>query len=144
MSIEPVAENPPVDPSAGPSPENVQIVHDFCAAWSRMDVEGILSFVADDIHYHNLPLPPVVGREAMREFLVAFFGQLKGMRIDITHAFSQGQYVMTERIDHLIESDRSTGVPVGGVFIVEDGKITRWHEYFDLKGLIDNTGIALA
>lgn len=143
--IPPVAVNPQVHPDAGPNPENVQSVRDFCDAWNRMEIDAILSYVADDVLYHNLPLPPIEGKEAMRGFLEAFFGQLKDFEIHITHAFSQGQYVMTERIDDLVEEDRTTSVPVGGVFVFdEDGKIARWHEYFDLKALVDNSGLQLA
>jgi len=36
------------------SPE--QIVRDFCAAWSRKNIDELMSYFACDAVYHNIPV----------------------------------------------------------------------------------------
>ena len=49
---------------------------------------------------------------------------------------ANGNVVLTERVDMINGFDGSLhGVPVMGTFVVEDGLITRWTDYFD-TGLI--------
>ena len=48
---------------------------------------------------------------------------------------SDGPVVLTERLDYIQAPDGSKpAVPVMGTFVVgQDGKITRWTDYFDLS-----------
>ena len=43
-----------------------QIVRDFCDAWGRGDIDAILSGFASDATYHNIPMEPLVGLDAIR------------------------------------------------------------------------------
>jgi limonene-1,2-epoxide hydrolase len=42
------------------------VVNQFLATWPRGDIEEMLGFFADDAIYHNIPLEPAVGTEAIR------------------------------------------------------------------------------
>ena len=46
-----------------------QVVLAFVDAWNRLDEERIYGLMADDIFYHNIPLKPVQGRDAVRDHL---------------------------------------------------------------------------
>ena len=35
-----------------------KVVSDFCGAWSKLNVEEIMSFFTDDALYHNIPMKP--------------------------------------------------------------------------------------
>ena len=48
------------------------------------------------------------------------------------HIVAEGDVVMTERLDMIKGPDGSLhGVPVMGTFVVTDGKISRWTDYWD-------------
>jgi limonene-1,2-epoxide hydrolase len=45
---------------------------------------------------------------------------------------ADGDVVLTERLDMIKGPDGTLhGVPVMGAFVVDDGKITRWTDYWD-------------
>lgn len=51
---------------------DVQLLHDFSAAWNRHDLEALMSFMAEDCVFHAVAGPEVlgrslVGRAAVRE-----------------------------------------------------------------------------
>jgi limonene-1,2-epoxide hydrolase len=46
-------------------PEN--ILKEFFAAWSRLDVERIMKCFADGAVFHNVPLQPATGKDEIRK-----------------------------------------------------------------------------
>ena len=48
---------------------------DFIAAWSRLDVEEIVSFFTPDGTYHNMMNQPVSGHDNLRKFIGGFIGR---------------------------------------------------------------------
>jgi limonene-1,2-epoxide hydrolase len=46
---------------------------------------------------------------------------------------SAGSTVMHERTDHFSVNGETMSLPICGVFEVEDGRIKRWREYFDMS-----------
>jgi limonene-1,2-epoxide hydrolase len=43
-----------------------QLVREFCAAWSRLDIDELVDYFTDDAVYHNIP-GPGSGKEAVRK-----------------------------------------------------------------------------
>lgn len=124
---------------AEPTPE--QVVRDFCAAWSEMDLERIMDFFAADAVYHNMPTEPIVGTPAIREFIEGFTGSIEHAVFEVLNIASVGSVVLTERVDTFVTADRSTGLPVMGTFEVRDGKIVAWRDYFDMAEAMAAVGI---
>ena len=50
------------------SAENEKLVTDFCHAWSKLNVDEILGYLAEDCFYHNIPMEPMTGHAAIRAF----------------------------------------------------------------------------
>ena len=46
--------------------KNSDIITDFIAAWKEKDVDKIMSFFTPDCVYHNIPMEPLKGTEAIR------------------------------------------------------------------------------
>lgn len=113
-----------------PDPETV--VRDFCAAWSRRDIDELLGYFADDAVYHNMPLAPVSGKDGIREILNLFVPPTSRIEFEIRHVASRGPIVFTERVDRFTVEGRTVALPVAGVFEIRDGKIAAWRDYFDL------------
>jgi limonene-1,2-epoxide hydrolase len=51
--------------------------------------------------------------------------------VDIIHIVADVPIVMTERVDHVVQRDKTMSLPVMGVFEVHDGSMTAWRDYFD-------------
>jgi limonene-1,2-epoxide hydrolase len=108
-----------------------RVVRDFIDAWNRQDFDRVTALLHPDIDYHNIPMAPMKGREAVAPYL----RQLEGCdRIEwtLTHIASNERAVLTERIDAFVIRGAPISLPVMGVFEIEDGLIRAWRDYFDL------------
>ncbi len=106
-------------------------VEAFIAAWNRMDLEAIVAALSDDVHYHNIPLEPIDGRDAVRRYLEGAW-QFSECRWTLTHAAAAGDVVLTERVDAFVINGHDVVLPVMGTFEIRDGRIAAWRDYFDL------------
>lgn len=107
------------------------IVDQFIARLNAMDLAGAWALLAPDIVYHNIPLAPVTGPDAVR----AVFARIDAEAIDwIVHASAEaGRHVLNERTDRFrLKDGRWVDLRVMGIFEVVDQKITAWRDYFDL------------
>lgn len=121
------------------NPENEKLVRDFCTAWSRRDIEELLGFFTDDAIYHNMPMPPVQGRDSIRQVFQMFVPPAEKIDWQIRHMASAGSVVFTERVDRFVMAGKSVELPVAGVFEVREGKISAWREYFDMQTWLRQT-----
>jgi limonene-1,2-epoxide hydrolase len=110
-----------------------KIVRDFCAAASRRDAAELAAYFSDDAVYHNIPVDPVRGPEAIRKVLESFLGPASNTEFEIRGLAVQGRLVLTERIDRFVVNGKPVVLPVMGAFEVRpDGNISAWRDYFDL------------
>ncbi len=112
--------------------KNVDIVKDFVAAWSRLDVDELLSYFAEDGTYYNMPFAPVTGHEGLRDFISAFLKDWTETNWDLLHIFGDGDVVVAERLDRTKVGDIAVDLPCCGIFEMQDGKIKMWRDYFDM------------
>ena len=111
---------------------NIAVVNDFCAAFTRKDLNGATSLLADDCVYRvTHTQPPVIGKEAVSETIAGFMERVVDFKVLNTVAL--GPLVLNER-DDIFEA--SATAPAGtyrvaaGLFFVENGKIVEWTDYF--------------
>ena len=121
----------------------LEVVNDFMAAWKRGNIDELMSFFAEDAVYHNIPVPPVKGRAAIREAFLGFAKHMDGIELLLTHTAAAGNVVFNERIDRFTWKGKTLDLPVCGVFEVRDGKITAHRDYFNYPTWLDATGIPL-
>jgi limonene-1,2-epoxide hydrolase len=117
-------------------------VRDFCAAWTRLDVEELLGYFTPDAVYHNIPVDPVVGVEAIRAMMAMFTTGVERIEFRVKNVATAGNVVMTERVDVFVQPERTIELPVMGTFEVVDGKIAAWRDYFDLNQYMTQAGLA--
>ena len=122
------------------SAENEKLVTEFCQAWTQKNVDKILSYMTDDCFYHNIPMEPCVGKEAIRKFLEPFLKDAQSANFEIKHTTSAGNVVMNERIDRFVMGPKTLELPVAGVFEIRNGKISSWRDYFDLATFTKQMG----
>jgi limonene-1,2-epoxide hydrolase len=111
----------------------IDVVQEFCDSWAKGDVDTIIDFFTDDAVYHNIPIAPVTGRDAIRETIVGFIGGVDTVEFRVLNIVATGSVVLTERIDAFIFPTGTIELPVMGTFEVADGKIAAWRDYFDLN-----------
>lgn len=119
--------------------DNEKIVRDFIAAWSRLDVDEIVSFFAPDGVYHNMMNKPVSGQDNLRKFIGGFIKSWTKTSWDILNVVGRGDVVMAERLDRTEVGDKSVDLPCCGVFEMQGGKIKIWRDYFDLATYVRAT-----
>ena len=109
------------------------LVREFCGAWSKKDADLLAGYFAEDGVYHNIPMQPLEGREAIRGFLAGFLSAVETVEFQIRHQVATGNVVMNERVDVFrTTAGKEGGFRVAGVFEIRGGKIAAWRDYFDM------------
>jgi len=135
---------PSVDGASTDGPEAATLVAGFLDSWRQRDIEHIVSFFADDAVYHNVPVEPIVGRDAIRRIFQAFLDNFSSAALDIVAIAAQPDLVMAERVDRFVLNDgRKVDLPVTGVFVIKNQKIVRFSDYFDLASFERQSGMRL-
>jgi len=119
-----------------------KIVTEFLAAWPRKNVDELMRYFADDAVYHNIPVPPVRGADAIRKTFEGFLGAFS-IVLEVVNMASSGDRVFTERIDRFEMDGRRFDLPVNGVFELRGGKIVSFRDYFDLATFENASGLKL-
>ena len=110
----------------------IDVVRRFCESWSTLDLDTIMAGLTDDAVWHNMPMDPVEGADAIRAAIGQFMGGATSVRFQIDHIAAAGDAVLTERVDIFEFAERTISIPVMGTFELRDGKVARWRDYFDM------------
>ena len=121
-----------------------KLVRDFLGSWESRDVDTICGAFADDAVYHNVPVQPIEGIAAIRAIFQAFLDAFSEAKLDIVTLAAEPGLVIAERVDYFTMTDgRRVVLPVTGVFVVRNGEITRFSDYFDLADFERQSGFKL-
>jgi len=123
----------------------IDVVRRFCAAWSNNAGTAELSaFFTDDAVYHNIPMAPITGRQAIANNIASFIRPgapgIQSIEFRVINIAANGPVVMTERVDVFKLPAKSFELPVMGTFEIRDGKISAWRDYFDLNQFTSRMG----
>jgi limonene-1,2-epoxide hydrolase len=117
--------------------DNPTLVREFCEHMAKRDAEAVRPYLSANAVYQNTGMPATVGADAIVENLagqMAMFPDSYEYRV--MNLVGAGDVVLTERLDMIRDGDGNLhGVPVMGTFVVSDGRISRWTDYFD-TGLV--------
>lgn len=117
------------------SDKNQQIIDQFMQAWNQRNLEQIMDFFHEDAEYCNIPMgPPHIGKAAIREFIEGFLNSLEDIEFIVHHQLCDDAngVVMNERTDRINLAGKTIDLPVMGVFLLHDGLIQQWRDYFDM------------
>ncbi len=110
-----------------------EVVTAFIAAVEAKDLDTAVGFVTDDVSYENVPIAPLVGKEAMRATLDSFLKPAKGVEWRILRQVVSGNVVINERLDRFQIGDGWLDLPIAGFFeVTDEGLIHVWRDYFDM------------
>ena len=112
----------------------IDLIRQFCDEFAKgSSVDEIVAYFTDDAVYHNIPVEPAVGPEAIRVVFSMFTTGVERMEFKIRNIVGEGDVVLTERVDVFVLPNVTIELPVMGTFEVRDGKIAKWRDYFDLN-----------
>ena len=123
----------------------IDVVRRFCAAWSDdKTTDDLAAFFTDNAVYHNVPLPPVIGREQIADNIAYVIRPgppgIEGLELHLVNIAADGPVVLTERVDAFKLAQKSFELEVMGVFEIIDGKINAWRDYFDMNQFVTRMG----
>jgi limonene-1,2-epoxide hydrolase len=110
-----------------------ELVTEFCKLWASPNPDELAAYFTEDAVYHNIPMEPVQGRQAIKEFIAGFLAAFDGIDFNVHRQISDGTLVMNERTDVMRRKGGGTvPLPVMGVFEVQNDRIVGWRDYFDM------------
>ncbi len=110
---------------------HADIIRAFIDAWNANDLDRVVASLHPDVRYHNIPLQPIQGREAVRTYLHSA-GSFDWVDWKLLAIAESGDTVLTERIDEFGIGGVHVKLPIMGAFEIRDGLIAAWRDYFDL------------
>lgn len=118
----------------------LEVVHAFMDAMMAKDYDTGLKYVADNCEYTNGPTGTTYGPAGVRGVLEPFFAPIEENQFIVHREAVNGAIVFLERLDRHRYPGGWVELPVNGVFEVHDGKITVWHELFDMATIVNAIG----
>ena len=110
------------------------LVREFCDAFGKgASPADLVEYFTPDAVYHNIPVEPAVGHEAILGLLNMFLTPVERVEFRVRNLVADGNTVLTERVDVFVLPNATIELPVMGTFEVNNGKIAAWRDYFDLN-----------
>lgn len=113
-----------------------ETVHAFLNAIKAFDHDAAMTLVAEGCEYENMPMGKAIGPAGVRGVLEPFFSPTLENEFLILRELTNGNTVFTERLDRHRLPTGWVELPVAGVWVVENGLITVWREYFDAATIL--------
>lgn len=106
----------------------IEVVRRFCAAWSdNIGAAELAAFFTDNAVYHNIPLTPVIGREAIAKTIASFIRPgapgIESIEFRVLNIAANGPVVMTERVDVFKLPNKSFELQVTGGAAVREHRL---------------------
>lgn len=114
----------------------LETVNTFLVAAAKRDYGTALPLLTEDVVYQNMPIPAVNGRDAVKEQLEFLMTTTSDSEWKVLHELAEGNVVMNERVDRFLINGNWAELPVMGVFVLRDGLIAEWRDYFDLQTIM--------
>lgn len=117
-------------PGAAVAPADVVV--EFLEAWGRSDLDRVLELVTEDLEYVNVSLPTIRGRDRLETLARPIMRPDRvRFRAYLHHIATDGDVVLTDRVDELTFRRFASRFWVYGRFVVRDGQIAVWRDSFD-------------
>ena len=131
------------------SQENVEIVRDAAAAFSRGDLDTWFEYLADDIDYRAVEGAlddhgPMHGKDAIRAYMqdwLDMFDDFKSEPLELIDA-GEDQVIAVVRISGRAKlSGVETDLTYAALYTIRDGKVARGREYWTKDQALEAAGL---
>jgi len=116
---------------------SLELVTRFCLNWPGLSPAEIAAFFTDDCVYDHVSIDrPLVGPRAIAGAVEIYRARFEQIESEVVHISDDAGVVLCERIEKLwLPGGRQFGFQAMATVQVRDGKISRWHDYFDVAAL---------
>ena len=121
--------------STTPSKDAQTVVEEFFAACSAFDFDAALDMIDDSCIYKNVPFHTAKGKDRVVRDLSSMAKAMNQFDVEMVNIATNGNVVLTERIDTIGGRLFKMDIPLMGVFVVQNGKISEWRDYFDWSSI---------
>jgi steroid delta-isomerase-like uncharacterized protein len=126
-----------------------KMIDDF---WHKGDVDAAYEIYAEDVVFHRVPFPPVVGKEANMQADAGMLAAFTENHTTIDDMIVEGDTAAMRWTWEAVHTGTSPslGIPATGkrirsvgcsVFAFRDGKVVEQWEYGDMLGLLQQLGV---
>jgi limonene-1,2-epoxide hydrolase len=125
---------------ASTTEENRALVERFWQDLYRRDFDAVASYFTDQSHYTDVCAPEegAYGPERVVARLRLGIEPLAGYEHECKHIVADGDLVVTEHAElWQWHTGESVLLPFVSVHELRDGKIVRWHDYWDMQTLMN-------
>ena len=121
-----------------------QTIRNYYAAWLRDDLDAVFALCTDDLVAVNVPIGPIHGKAAAREFFEKFGRGMSGKRYDLERILVSGDVAAVEGVENYLRKGKAVSLPYMSMFrFAEDGRIKEWRDYFDVQTILRQLGLPL-
>ena len=114
------------------SPE--EVVRAVAGAWSRLDVDEILTLFTADAVYENVGIGVATGTDEIRQAIEPMIRSLSFFDCEIVSMAVSGNLVFTERVDHIVMDGTPIPFRIMGIWEVKGDRISAKRDYFNPAG----------
>lgn len=108
-------------------------VRAYYAAWLADDLEAVMRLCTDDVVAVNVPIGPIHGKVAVRDFFAKFARGMSAKRYDVHRILADGSCAVVEGVENYVKDGKQVSLPYMSTFLFRDGLISEWRDYFDLQ-----------
>jgi limonene-1,2-epoxide hydrolase len=116
--------------------DHARIVRDYYARWLADDLEGVMDLCTEDVVAVNVPIGPIHGKAAVRDFFAKFARGMSAKRYDIHRIVADDSCACVEGVENYTKNGKQVSVPYMSTFLFRDGLIREWRDYFDLATVL--------
>lgn len=116
------------------------VVEGFLDACSALDFDLGMTFIDEHCVYKNMPFHTARGKARIKRDLTSMQKSMNLFEVEMVNIAASGKTVLTERVDTIAGRFFRVEIPLMGVFVVENGKITEWRDYFDWTSVFGKMG----
>ncbi|TGD71365.1 nuclear transport factor 2 family protein [Mangrovimicrobium sediminis] len=114
--------------------DNEALMRRFLGYWATREWDAMADMFAVDGVYDNVPeKKPMVGREAVREWLKMVFAHLTRIDVEVLNIACNGEWLLAERIDTHVMGDKHMPLPVMNATRIVDGEFVMFRDYYCRK-----------
>jgi limonene-1,2-epoxide hydrolase len=112
--------------------DSVEVILEyFIDALENLDFEALANLLHEDCVYKNVPFHTAKGKNNVLRDLKAMAKRINFFNVEMISLAVNKNTVLTERIDTLGGKFFKAEIELMGVFVIRDGLIIEWRDYFD-------------
>ncbi len=124
--------------------DHEETVGKYYAAWVRDDLDAVLALCTDDVVAVNVPIGPVRGKKAVREFLEKFGRGMEEKRYEIERILVAGDIAVVEGVENYTKRGKAVSLPYMSLFKFDGERIREWRDYFDMQTILRQLDLPLS